>query len=224
MSETEIGVILVALGEPAEELALSVKKLGAYSRVEVAYLERGILTPTLHDVVELMVSSGIQRILVIPTLKVYGNERLQTQLGELLSAAQAAHPAVEFTPVLSLVDAAQQAQLLVQALKQYEGGVPDADAIPLSVLPSNENGTVERLEGGHEFVSRLSTLGFIPGSPIQVVQNFGVGPLIVIIRDSRIALGRREARKVRVRRCHGKERVKKGRPARGRGWRRRHFG
>lgn len=223
MSETEIGVILVTVGEPAEELASSVKKLSGYSQVEVAHLERGMSSPSLHETIELLVSSGVERILVIPTLRAYGNERLQTQLGELLSAAQAAHPTVEFTAVLSLVDAAQQAQLLVQALARYEDGVPDADAIPLSVLSTRESGTVERLEGGHEFVSRLATLGFIPGSPIEVIQNFGVGPLIVAIRDSRIALGRREARKVRVRRCFEKE-CGKGHHSRPRGWRRRRFG
>jgi len=223
MGKIEIGVILVASGEPAEELALSVKKLGGYGRVEVANLDRGIASPSFLDAIERVVSSGIQKVLVIPTLKAFGNERLQTQLGEMLSAAQVAHPAVEFTPVLSLVDEAQQAHLLVQALRRYERGVPDTDAIPLSVLSTRERGTVERLEGGHEFVSRLATLGFIPGSPLQVIQNFGVGPLIVSIRDSRIALGRQEARKVRVRRSPEKSRAKGHHPPRRGGWRR-HFG
>jgi ferrous iron transport protein A len=71
-------------------------------------------------------------------------------------------------------------------------------SVPLSTLPPHWLGTVHSLMGGREFVSRLAALGFIPGCPIEVIQNFGVGPLIVVIRDTRIALGRQEAEKVRV--------------------------
>ena len=47
-------------------------------------------------------------------------------------------------------------------------------------------------------MSRLATLGFTPGAKLTMVQNFGHGPLIVNIRDTRIALGRGEAAKVYV--------------------------
>jgi len=49
------------------------------------------------------------------------------------------------------------------------------------------------LQGGRCFVSRLAALGFVPGAPINVVQNFGRGPLIVLVRQARVALGRGEA-------------------------------
>jgi ferrous iron transport protein A len=48
-------------------------------------------------------------------------------------------------------------------------------------------------------VNRLATLGFIPGQRVDMVQNFGVGPLIVSVQNTRIALGRGEARKILVR-------------------------
>lgn len=73
------------------------------------------------------------------------------------------------------------------------------EGIPLSSLPPHRPGIVHRLTGGRQFISRLAALGFIPGCPIEVIQNFGIGPLIVTIRDTRIALGRHEAEKVRVR-------------------------
>jgi ferrous iron transport protein A len=45
----------------------------------------------------------------------------------------------------------------------------------------------------------MASLGFTPGAPVVMVQNFGRGPLIVLVREARIALGRGEADKVLVR-------------------------
>ena len=71
--------------------------------------------------------------------------------------------------------------------------------ISLAKLAPQEEGTMVELEGGTHFVSRMATLGFTPGAPLTMVQNFGHGPLIVLIRDARIALGRGEADRIRVR-------------------------
>ena len=68
----------------------------------------------------------------------------------------------------------------------------------LSNLAPGEVGVVRELVGGWGFMSRLATLGFTPGAKLTMVQNFGHGPLIVNIRDTRIALGRGEAAKVYV--------------------------
>lgn len=57
---------------------------------------------------------------------------------------------------------------------------------------------VQRMGGGHHFVSRLASLGFTPGTPLRVVQNFGHGPIIVTLRSTRVALGRGEAGKIFV--------------------------
>lgn len=70
--------------------------------------------------------------------------------------------------------------------------------IPLSALASGEVGVVRQLVGGRGFRSRLATLGFTPGVEVNMVQNFGHGPLIVLVRDTRVALGRGEAAKVLV--------------------------
>ncbi len=69
---------------------------------------------------------------------------------------------------------------------------------PLTALPPGQVGMVRELAGGLGFRSRLATLGFTPGAKLTMVQNFGHGPLIVNIRDTRIALGRGEAAKVYV--------------------------
>jgi len=70
--------------------------------------------------------------------------------------------------------------------------------ISLSALAPGEVGVVRQLAGGRGFISRLATLGFTLGAEVNMVQNFGHGPLIVNIRDTRIALGRGEAAKVVV--------------------------
>lgn len=71
-------------------------------------------------------------------------------------------------------------------------------AIPLASLAPNEVGIVQYLAGGRGLTSRLAALGFTPGARVNMVQNFGRGPIIVMVRDTRIALGRGEAQKIIV--------------------------
>lgn len=61
------------------------------------------------------------------------------------------------------------------------------------------------MQGGHHFLSRLASLGFTPGARLKVVQNFGHGPIIVNLRDTRVALGRGEADKILVKEIGGGE-------------------
>lgn len=70
--------------------------------------------------------------------------------------------------------------------------------VPLGLLPVGTRAIIHTVQGGRGIVSRLATLGFIPGAEVVMVQNLGHGPLIVSVRDTRIALGRGEANKVFV--------------------------
>ncbi|MGD8998014.1 MAG: FeoA family protein [Anaerolineae bacterium] len=74
------------------------------------------------------------------------------------------------------------------------------EVVSLSMLHAGEHGEVVRLAGGHGVLSRMTALGFTPGADVTVVQNYGRGPLIALVRDARIALGRGEASRVYVRR------------------------
>ena len=76
----------------------------------------------------------------------------------------------------------------------------DKDVIPLSALETGGRGVVVELMGGHGLLGRMTSLGFTPGTEVTILQNFGRGPLIARVRDARIALGRGEARHIRVRR------------------------
>lgn len=58
--------------------------------------------------------------------------------------------------------------------------------------------TIKRLNGGRDFTNRIAALGFTLGAEITVLQNYGRGPVIVSLRDARVALGRGEAIKVLV--------------------------
>jgi Fe2+ transport system protein FeoA len=68
----------------------------------------------------------------------------------------------------------------------------------LSAVRSGELVRIRTLRGGHHFMSRLASLGFTPGARLRVVQNYGHGPIIVNVRDTRVALGRGEAEKILV--------------------------
>ncbi len=70
--------------------------------------------------------------------------------------------------------------------------------ISLSDVKTGKSAIIKQLSGGKEFTNRVAALGFTLGTKITVLQNFGAGPVIIELRDSRIALGRGEARKVLV--------------------------
>jgi len=69
---------------------------------------------------------------------------------------------------------------------------------PLTKLKKGSRGIVHHFSGGQNLNNRLLVLGFTKGAEVIVQQNSGFGPVIVLIRDSRIALGRGEASKVLV--------------------------
>jgi ferrous iron transport protein A len=76
----------------------------------------------------------------------------------------------------------------------------------LGNLQGGQSGTVAELEGGHGFAARMAALGFTLGTEITMIQNFGRGPVIVLVRGTRIALGRGEASQVWVNSTNGGDR------------------
>jgi ferrous iron transport protein A len=71
-------------------------------------------------------------------------------------------------------------------------------SVLLAELPAGTRAVVQALRGGRELMSRLGAMGLVAGAPIEVLQNPRRGPLLVLVRDTRIALGRGEAAKVLV--------------------------
>ena len=72
------------------------------------------------------------------------------------------------------------------------------ERLVLADLPGDATGRVRSLNGGKDLSARLAALGITPGVQVTILQNFGHGPLTVAVRDTRLALGRFEARRVLV--------------------------
>jgi len=70
--------------------------------------------------------------------------------------------------------------------------------VPLDTIPSGTSVVVRKLEGGRELATRLAALGLSIGSQVKVLQNRAHGPLLVLVRDTRVALGRGQALKILV--------------------------
>lgn len=68
----------------------------------------------------------------------------------------------------------------------------------LSAVPASARALVREVRGGRGFTSRVVSLGFTPGAEVTVVQNYGRGPIMVEVRQSRVALGRGEAHRIWV--------------------------
>jgi Fe2+ transport system protein FeoA len=54
------------------------------------------------------------------------------------------------------------------------------------------------IDGGRSAGMRLAEMGFLPGVEIQVVNNSGIGPVTVIIKGTKLALGYGLAGKILV--------------------------
>lgn len=70
--------------------------------------------------------------------------------------------------------------------------------VPLERLAAGAHGVVRQLGGGTDFARRLAGLGMTLGTEVQVLQNRGRGPMLVLVRGTRLALGRGEALKIMV--------------------------
>lgn len=69
---------------------------------------------------------------------------------------------------------------------------------PLAMAPVGHELELDRIQGGEAVVHRLTALGLTPGVKFRIIQDGG-GPLVLCVRESRIALGRRMALRIMVR-------------------------
>ena len=70
----------------------------------------------------------------------------------------------------------------------------------LAEMKVGEQASIHSFQGGKGIIGRLTSLGFTPGAQVTMTQNFGHGPLIVMVRGTRVALGRGEAQNILVQR------------------------
>jgi len=70
--------------------------------------------------------------------------------------------------------------------------------VPLAMVTSEKEVTLIATVGGRGIQSRLFSMGLVPGVKIKVLSNSGAGPLMVAVKDTRLALGRDMAYKIIV--------------------------
>lgn len=68
----------------------------------------------------------------------------------------------------------------------------------LSDIPAGTRVRIQALRGGRPLLARLATFGVLQGAHLDVLQNYGHGPLLVQVRGTRLALGRGEAEHILV--------------------------
>lgn len=72
--------------------------------------------------------------------------------------------------------------------------------IPLAFLPEGSLGVVYDVSGGRGLQRRLADLGVLPNAEVRVVKSAGGGPILIVVKGSRIALGRGVSMRILVRR------------------------
>jgi ferrous iron transport protein A len=66
------------------------------------------------------------------------------------------------------------------------------------MVSTGERVRVVEVRGGQGCARRLTSLGILPGVDVTVVQNAMAGPLIVRLKESRLALGRGMSHRIMV--------------------------
>ena len=93
--------------------------------------------------------------------------------------------------------------MIFNRIKRYLSHKDNAEktgVLPLSELNTGDHGILDSINAGKGILGRLTSLGFTPGVEVVMFQNFHHGPLLVSIRETCVALGRGEARRIFVHR------------------------
>lgn len=70
--------------------------------------------------------------------------------------------------------------------------------LPLVLLSRGETARIVRIHGGRGVRKRLFDIGIAPGKKIEIVHGWGKGPLVVMVDETRIMLGRGMANKIYI--------------------------
>lgn len=70
--------------------------------------------------------------------------------------------------------------------------------LPLTMVAPGQRVKLVQITAGRRLRHRLTELGLTPGIGLEIIQDQG-GPLLLAVRDTRLALGRGMAHKILVR-------------------------
>ena len=68
----------------------------------------------------------------------------------------------------------------------------------LSEMQAGTNGTVKRLDGNERFLNRITAIGLTEGASFQVVKNDKKMPVLVYVRETLLAINRKDCEKMEV--------------------------
>ncbi len=74
--------------------------------------------------------------------------------------------------------------------------------MPLSMVATNQEVRLISIQGGARMRKRLADLGLNIGMTVRVLRRNGGGPIILAVKDSRLALGLGIAHKILVEDIH----------------------
>jgi len=69
---------------------------------------------------------------------------------------------------------------------------------PLSWVKAGEKVLLVRVDAGRGLNSRLASMGLVANTEIKVVSNSHPGPFVIIVKDTKVMLGRGMAHKIMV--------------------------
>jgi len=69
---------------------------------------------------------------------------------------------------------------------------------PLSMVKAGETVKLAGIEAGRSLNSRLASMGLVANVEIKVVKSGHPGPFVIIVKDSKMMLGRGMAQKIMV--------------------------
>jgi len=95
------------------------------------------------------------------------------------------------------------AALLLAKAVTAEAKTTEVEEITIAKLATGESGIVKSYTGGRGMLGRCLSMGFTPGSPVKMLENFGSGPVLVKVHDTEVALGRGIAEKIVITRDKG---------------------
>ena len=70
--------------------------------------------------------------------------------------------------------------------------------MPLSLAGQGERLIIMEIRAGKTARSKLTSLGFCPGDPIEIINNDNHGRLVIAHNNTRVAIGRGIAEKIMV--------------------------
>jgi len=74
----------------------------------------------------------------------------------------------------------------------------EKNLMPLASVKPNTEMTIVDIAGGYGIRRKLADMGLVPGTKVKVVSRNMLGPVILAVRNYRLAIGRGVASKIMV--------------------------